>query len=70
MWFRDSAGPAEPLPVPLALIVTERGECRHCHKPIEKRNILGWTHVEGLFLCAVPTDVGDRKAWKHAEPVE
>jgi hypothetical protein len=37
--------------------VMEVGRCRNCKQAIERRQIIGWVHVEGAFyVCLLPLD--------------
>ena len=41
---------------PTAFAVIERSTCRNCSQPIQLRSIIGWTHVERLYVCAIPQE--------------
>jgi hypothetical protein len=51
---------------PPCFAVVEGNFCRWCHKPIQKRLVLGWVHARGpFFMCQLQPKDGK---YQVAEP--
>jgi hypothetical protein len=43
---------------PATFAAVAQATCRNCARPIERRLVIGWIHVEAFYVCPIPPDAG------------